>query len=165
MVSLSWAGSISPRPLKRLTSTLPLAGADVFDQLVAMGVVAGIELARALGQPVKRRHGEIEMAGLDQFRHLPVEKGDQQGGDMGAVDVGVGHDDDFLVAQLVFLVMRADAAAERLDEIGQLLVAGELVARGAGDVQDLAAQRQDGLVGAVARLLRRAACRIAFDDK
>ena len=36
---------------------------------------------------------------------------------------------------------------------------------GAGDVEDLAAQRQHRLVGAVARLLGRAAGRIAFDDE
>ena len=61
--------------------------------------------------------------------------------------------------------MRAGAAAERLDEIGELLVRGELVARGAGDVQDLAAQRQDRLGRAVARLLGRAAGGIALDDE
>ncbi len=151
--------------MKRLISTLPRPVSVLGDQLVAMRVVAGIDLARALRQPVERRHGEIKMAGLDQFRRLPVEEGDQQRGDMRAVDVGVGHDDDLLVAQLLFLVMRADAAAERLDEIGELLVGGELVARGAGDVQNLAAQRQDRLIGAVARLLGRAAGRIALDDK
>ena len=84
---------------------------------------------------------------------------------MGAVDVGVGHDDDLLVAQLLFLVAGADAAAERLNQIAQLLVRRQLVARGAGDVEDLAAQRQDRLVGAVARLLGGAASGIALDNK
>ncbi len=50
---------------------------------------------------------------------------------MGAVHIGVGHDDHFLVAKVFLSVMRADAAAERLNEIGELLVAGELVLRGA----------------------------------
>ena len=48
---------------------------------------------------------------------------------MGAVDVGVGHDDDLVVAQIVVAVARAGAAAERLHEIGELLVLRELVAR------------------------------------
>ena len=89
--------------MKRLISTLPLPLKTSCDQLVAMGVVAGIDGLGALRQPVERRHGEIEMAALDQLRHLPVEEGDQQRGDMGAVDVGVGHDDDLVVAQLVVL--------------------------------------------------------------
>ena len=84
---------------------------------------------------------------------------------MRAVDVGVGHDDDAVVAQILVAVFAARAAAERLDQVGDLLVGAELFAAGAGDVEDLAAQRQHRLAGAVARLLGRAAGRIAFDDE
>ncbi len=134
-------------------------------QLFAMGVVAGIERLRALAQAVERGYGEIEVAAADELRHLLVEEGDQQRGDVRAVDVGVGHDDDALVAQVLFPVFAAGAAAERLDQVADLLVGAQLFATGAGDVEDLAAQRQDGLVGAVARLLGRAASRIPFDDE
>ena len=84
---------------------------------------------------------------------------------MGAVDVGVGHDDDAAVAQIVVLVVDAGAAAERLHQIGELLVLRELVLAGRGHVEDFAAQRQDGLRAAVARLLGRAAGRVALDDE
>ena len=40
------------------------------------------------------------MAAGDQLRHFAIEKGQQQRGDMGAVDIGVGHDDDALIAQI-----------------------------------------------------------------
>ena len=46
------------------------------------------------------------MAALDQLRHLLVEEGDEQRGDVGAVDVGVGHDDDALVAEVVVAIAR-----------------------------------------------------------
>src|SRR5205085_11896207 len=55
--------------------------------------------------------------------------------------------------------------AERLYEVGELLVAGELVLAGRGDVEDFSAQRKNSLRGAVARLLGRAAGRVAFDDE
>ena len=84
---------------------------------------------------------------------------------MRAVDIGVGHDDHAVVAQILVAVFRARAAAERLDQVGDLLVGGELVVAGAGDVEDLAAQRQHGLAGAVARLLGRAAGGVALDDE
>ena len=84
---------------------------------------------------------------------------------MGAVDVGVGHDDDAAVAQILVLVVDAGAAAERLDEVGELLVLGQLVLAGRRHVEDLAAQRQDGLRTAIARLLGRAAGAVALDDK
>src|SRR6202023_3357635 len=130
-----------------------------------MRIVAGIDLFGALGQPVERRNRQIKVSGLDEFRHLAKEKGDEQGSDMGAIDIGVGHNDDLFVAKVVFLVMRSGAAPERLDKIVELLIARELVARGAGDVQDFAAQRQYRLVGAIARLLGGAAGGIAFGNK
>ena len=64
---------------------------------------------------------------------------------------------DLLVAQILVAIVRAGAAAERLDEIGELLVLRKLVLAGGGDVEDFAAQRQHRLRGAVARLLGRAA--------
>ena len=84
---------------------------------------------------------------------------------MRAVHVGVGHDDDAAVAQLAEIEAVADAAAQRLDQVLQLLVLPQLVGRGAGDVQDLAAQRQHRLGLAVARLLGRAAGGIALDQE
>jgi len=120
-----------------------------------MRIVAGIDLARALGQPVERRNRQIKMPRVDEFRHLAKEKGNEQGRDMGAVDVGVGHDDDFFVTKVLFLVMRAGAASQRLNKVAQLLIAGKLVAGGVCDVEDFAAQRQHGLDGAIARLFGR----------
>jgi hypothetical protein len=50
---------------------------------------------------VERRLRDVDVAALDQLRHLPVEERQQQRADVRAVDVGVGHDDDAVVAQLV----------------------------------------------------------------
>src|SRR5256885_12165231 len=61
--------------------------------------------------------------------------------------------------------MRAGAAAERQHDVAELLVATHLVGRGARYMEDLAAQRQDRLRLAVARLLRRAAGAVALDEK
>ena len=84
---------------------------------------------------------------------------------MRAVDVGVGHHDDLAVAQVFLPIARAGADAERLQEVGELLVGIELLAAGARDVQDFSAQRQDRLRLAVARLLGGAAGGIAFHDE
>ena len=72
---------------------------------------------------------------------------------MGAVDIGVGHQDDLVVTQVVVAIAVAGAAAERLDQVGQLRVGYELVLGRGGDVEDLAAQREDRLGPAVARVL------------
>src|SRR5215469_38337 len=61
--------------------------------------------------------------------------------------------------------MRTRAGAERENDIRQFLVRPHLVGRRAGHVEDLAAQRQDRLRLAVARLLCRAARAVALDEK
>ena len=84
---------------------------------------------------------------------------------MAAVHVRVAHDDDPVVAQLAGVeVVLADARAERGDDVADLLRGERLVEPRLLDVQDLAAQRQDGLEGAVAALLGRAAGRVALDQ-
>src|ERR1700755_1116094 len=84
---------------------------------------------------------------------------------MRAVDVGVGHDDDARIAQILFAVLRQRAGADRLHQVGELGIGGELVLGGGGDVEDFSAQREDSLGLAVARLLGAAAGRVALDDE
>src|SRR3546814_10519460 len=75
----------------------------------------------ALG-PVERRLGNVEMAALDQLRHLPEEEGEQERADVAAVHIGVGHDDDLVVAQLIDVELVAtDAGAERRYQSPDLL--------------------------------------------
>ena len=91
---------------------------------------------------------------------------------MGAVHVGVGHDDDAVVAQLGHVKVIAPGGAARLADAGaqggderEDFVAGQqLFVAGFFHVQDLAAQRQDGLELAVAALLGRASGGVALDD-
>ena len=88
---------------------------------------------------------------LDQFRHLPVEEGEQQRSDVRAVDVRVSHQDDLVITQLADIeVVLADAGAESGDQRLDLAVAAILSAR-LLDVQDFALERQDGLVLSVTR--------------
>ena len=84
---------------------------------------------------------------------------------MVAVGVGVRQDDDAAVAQPRQVEALADAAAERGDQVGELLVLEHLRERRALGVEHLAAQRQDRLTRAVAALLRRPAGRVALDDE
>ena len=85
---------------------------------------------------------------------------------MGAVDVGIRHDDDLVVAQLVGVeLVLADRCAERGDQRADFLAREHLVEARALDIEDLAAQRQDRLVFARAALLGRTACRITLDEE
>ena len=62
------------------------------------------------------------MPRFDQLRHLTIEERQQQRADVGAIDVGVGHDDDLVVAQLVDVeLFPANAGAQRRDQRADFL--------------------------------------------
>ena len=99
-----------------------------------------------------------------QIRHFLKEEGHQQRGDMRAVDIGIGHDDDPLIPQIVGIAFVAHPAAEREREIGDFGICADFVHRGTGDIQDLAADRQDRLRLPVPRLLGGATGTVALDN-
>src|SRR5687768_12234048 len=131
-----------------------------------LALLLALRIARDLAgaHPVKRRLGDVQEAGVHYFGHMPIEERQQQRSDVGPIDVGVGHDDDPVVAQFRHVEALADASPERDDQWPHVLARKDLVETGLLDVQKLAAQWQDGLEAAVAALLGRAARRVALDD-
>ena len=103
--------------------------------VVERRVILEIDLGTPAGDLVERRLGDEEVPVLDQLRHLPIEKGQQQRADVCAVNVGVRHDHDLVVAQLFevkFLV--TDRRAERLNQRPDFLRAEHPIEAGALDV-------------------------------
>ena len=102
------------------------------------GVVGGPVGLLAVGDLVERRAGEVDPAVVEQAGQVAVEEGQQQRGDVVAVAVGVGQEDDLAVAEPGRVVLVVHAAAEGADDVGQLLVVEHLgLARLLG-VEDLA---------------------------
>ena len=93
---------------------------------------------------------------------MQEEEREDEGADVRAVYVRVGHDDDLVVARLLYVQLVADAGAQGADDGEDLVVGEHLVYARLVHVDDLAAQRQDGLEAAVAGLLGGAAGRIAL---
>ena len=78
------------------------------------------------------------MAGGDQLVHLPIEKGQQQGPDVRAIDIGVGHDHDLVVPPLAEIGLRPDAGPDGRDHTADLLIGQHLVFPALVGVDDLA---------------------------
>src|SRR3989338_8542981 len=118
----------------------------------------------ALLNPVERRLGDVEVAGADQLGEVAIEEGQEQGADVGTVNVGVGHDNNAVVSQFGQVKLLADVGAQRDDQRLELVVGQHLVEPGLFDVQNFSAQRQDRLKLAVTALLGRAAGRVTLDN-
>ncbi len=88
---------------------------------------------------------------------MPEEEREQQRADVRAIHVRVGHDDDLVVAEAVEIERAfaavADAGADRGDECANFGVLQHLVEPRLFHVEDLAFDREDGLVVTVAALL------------
>src|SRR5262249_8199481 len=162
-----------PRLAQILPGEMP-AGSQPKDRLFEAGgdeivlerpLVLEILLRLAARDLVERRLGDEEMPAIDDVAHLTVEERQQQRADVRAVDVGIRHDDDLVIAQLVWIELLADPGSERGDERADLLTGQHLVHPRALDIEDFSAQRQHRLECAIAALLGGAARAIALDDE
>jgi len=69
-------------------------GTEFEEDAVELVVVVDVLLTLLALDLVERRLGDVDVAALDQTLHLPVEEREQERADVGAVDVGIRHDDD-----------------------------------------------------------------------
>src|SRR5262245_37414583 len=106
------------------------------------------------------------MATLDELRHLAVEKRQQQGADVGSIDIRVGHYDDSVVAKIRDLeVISPDSAAKCRDQGANLRGREHLVETRLLDVQNLALEGKDRLGSPIATLFCGSAGRVTLDQK
>ncbi len=93
------------------------------------------------------------MTVFDQFDQVAKEEGQQQGSDMGAVHIGVGHDDDATIAQPLEGKIIAYAGAQSRYQGSHLVVAQKLIQSSPLGVENFTPQGQNGLKAAIAPLL------------
>ena len=108
----------------------------------------------------------VQIAALDQLGHLAVKECQQQGADVAAVHVSIGHDDDLVIPHLVGVeIFRADPGPKRGNQGADFSRTQHLVKTRPLDVEDFPPERQNRLVRPVARLFGRAASRVPLNDE
>ncbi len=106
---------------------------------VALGLAVAINGLLLVAHAKQRRFQNVEMAVMHQLIEEAEEIGDQQIADVQAVHVGVGGQDDFLVAQAFDVVLDVQAA----HEVVHLVVLIDDVALEVPDVERLALEDED----------------------
>lgn len=143
---------------------VPLA--DLRLRLLEFGIVIAIDLALAVVDAIERRAGYVDMSRLDKRLHVVVEESQKQRLDMASVIVGIGHDDDLPVVDVLDLEIGVETGADGVDQSRYLLVPEErLLVFYVRRVLRLSAQGKDRLVAGIAPLLGRAAGGVALDDE
>src|SRR5690606_28896359 len=82
---------------------------------VSFLIGVGVENFFALLDLVKRRLRDIDIAGINQRAEESVEQSEQESSDVRAVDIGIGRDDDFVVAEFLNIESVSDGSAESHD--------------------------------------------------
>ena len=96
-----------------------------FDEIIfPFGLVLQILFGLSPLYQIKRRLGDIEITLLNQLRHLAEKERQQQCTDVRTINIGIRHDDDFMVAGLfdvefVFANTRAQSGNQCSDLLGR----------------------------------------------
>ena len=104
-----------------------VVAAQLAGDRVALFVGVRHALLLAAAQLEERRHGGIDIAVFDERPHIPEEEREQKRPDVRAVHIGIGHDDDLVIAELIDVELIANARAERNDQRIELVVAVDLI--------------------------------------
>src|SRR5918998_5668724 len=139
-------------------------GVQSRQRLLKLAVVVDVVVLAVVRDLVERRLRDVHVAGLYKLGHVPEQERQHQRPDVAAVDVGVGHQHYLIVPALRHVEGLPHAGADGADHGLYLDVGEDLVHVGLLDVEDLAAQRQDGLEISLPALLARTARRVALDD-
>ena len=93
-----------------------------------------------MGDFVQGGHGQIDISPIDDRSQVPEEESQKQGADMGAIDVGVGHDDDAVIAELIGVDGLPYPNAQGDDEVLQFFELDDLVQAGSFSVENFSAE-------------------------
>src|SRR5918997_1517563 len=139
-------------------------GVQSRQRLLKLAVVVDVVVLAVVRDLVERRLRDVHVAGLYKVGHVPEQERQHQRPDVAAVAVGVGHQHDLVVPALRHVEGLPHAGADGADHGLYLDVGEDLVHVGLLDVEDLAAQRQDGLEISLPALLGQTPRRVALDD-
>ena len=129
-------------------------------------LIFNVENGVAFFNLVQRRLSNINISALNQLRHLAIEKRQQQSTNMASVDIGIGHDDNFMIAAFVGIeIVTSDTGAKRGNDGSDFGGIQHLVKTGTFNVQNFTAQRHNRLIAAMTPLFGRTAGGISLNDE
>src|ERR1700675_333033 len=93
--------------------------------------VADVAFGLAALYAIERRLRDINMAAIDELLHVTEEKSQEQGANVAGVDVGIGYQNYFVIAELAGVeVIFTNAGAEGGDDGANFFVAEHFVVAG-----------------------------------
>jgi hypothetical protein len=101
-------------------------------------VIVCVEYLLVISDLIEWRHREIYVALSRADRHIAVEKVRRRESDVRAVDIGISHDDYFMIAKFCDIELGSYSGAEALDNWLKLIVADYFIDSRLLDIKHLA---------------------------
>src|SRR5215831_4740433 len=131
-----------------------LISGEVQDVLVKGRLVLQVHLRLPTLDLVEGRLRNMQIAALDHWPHVTEEKSQEQGADMRPIHIGVSHDDDAVIADLLNIkIVTTNDSPKSSDEYLDLLTTEHLFQACLLDIENLPPQREDRLKIPVTPLL------------
>ena len=177
-----WVHSGFPKLLwVHLTQTFVSLGVDILifcalailvdESLALLFCIAILAHLAAVSTLVERWGSDVQVTFLNNFWHEAIEECHDQRVDVGTIDVGIGHDDNLVVTQLVcvgflaVLTIYTEANSDTLDDVHNRLCFEDFMPLNLLYVQNLTTQWEDSLAETVAALLGRTTSGITLDEE
>ena len=134
--------------------------------LLRVGVHHLVRLATAHHlHTMQRRNRSVHATRLNQRAHVTVEQGQQQGTNVGAVHVRIGHHNDLAVASRLQVKGTTRARTDHLNQRRALSIREHISHRSTLSVQNLTANRQQSLIRRRTRQTRRTQRRVTLHNE
>src|SRR5436305_3718610 len=109
----------------------------VEQQGIEFEIVLDVRLLLAFLDLVQGRLRNIDVAALDQDRHLAIEEGEQQRAYVTSIDIRICHYNYTMIPQLIHVeIVAPDAAAQRRDECSDFRRREHLVEASLFDIEN-----------------------------
>ena len=96
---------------------------------------------------------------------MAVKESDIETFDMGSVHIGIGHDDDFVVAQFIQIELLPYSGTDSHNQTFEFIRFDDLVYPGSFSIEDFAEERENRLEFAVTAVFGRPSRRISLNYK
>jgi len=119
----------------------------------------------ALPDQVQWGLSNVDIAGFNQLGHVPIQEGQQQRANVGAVYISISHNDYLVIASLPKIKVVINPCTQRCDHRSNLVIIQGLVKAGLLHIDNLAAEGQNGLEASLPSLFGRTPSRISLHDE
>ena len=135
------------------------------DGFLQLGFVVTVVVLLTALHFVEGRTSNVDVATFHQLFLIAIEECQQQGADVRTIHIGVGHDHDAVVTQILHIkIFSFDAQTKGCYERLNFCVLVDLGVIGFLDVEDLAAQRKDRLETPIPALFGGSTSGVALHD-